>query len=62
MTYYHKKTAYPAGAVGSVPEEDITYKKVHASGHSGVAGAKLGERIRALADRRKRRSRIRVRV
>ncbi|KAI8850068.1 hypothetical protein BC829DRAFT_489017 [Chytridium lagenaria] len=44
------------------PEEEITYKKVHAMKKSGADGRKLKERVRALGERRKLRSKTRVRI
>ncbi|KAJ3194447.1 hypothetical protein HDU67_004746 [Dinochytrium kinnereticum] len=64
VAYYGSASpaALTPAAPALAPEEDITYKKVHAMKKSGAAGKLFKERIRALKDRRRRRSRIRVRV
>ncbi|KAI8854699.1 hypothetical protein BC829DRAFT_412821 [Chytridium lagenaria] len=56
LTYFHKKTNYPAGSAVTTPEEDITYKKVTLLATLGLWVQVEGE-FRLLADKRKRRSR-----
>ncbi|KAJ3103868.1 hypothetical protein HDU97_009787 [Phlyctochytrium planicorne] len=68
LVYYRKKTNYPIaglnstvlGAAGIVPETEVTYKKVKASKKAGAEAFRIGEKLRGLKDKRKRRFRKKI--